>query len=62
MAKENTTIRIKPEPKTQKTAFFKTTDMDLNAVTYAAMDNAEKGEDMYGSYDSVSDLMEALNA
>ena len=45
-----------------KTAFFKTTDMDLNAVTYAAMDNAEKGEDMYGPYDSVSDLMEALNS
>ena len=36
--------------------------MDLNAVTYAAMDNAEKGEDMYGPYDSVSDLMKALNS
>ena len=33
-----------------------------NAVTLAAMDNAEKGEDLYGPYDSVSDLMEALNA
>ena len=33
-----------------------------NAVTLAAMDVAEKGEDLYGPYDSVSDLMKALNA
>ena len=33
-----------------------------NAVTLAAMDASEKGEDLYGPYDSVSDLMEALNA
>ena len=33
-----------------------------NAVTYAAMEAAEKGEDMYGPFDSVADLMEALNA
>ena len=33
-----------------------------NAVTLAAMDSAEKGEDLYGPYDSVADLMEALNA
>ena len=33
-----------------------------NAVTLAAMDAAEKGEDLYGPYESVSDLMEALNA
>ena len=33
-----------------------------NAVTLAAMDAAEKGEDLYGPYDSVSDLMKALNA
>jgi DNA-damage-inducible protein J len=33
-----------------------------NAVTLAAMDAAEKEEDMYGPFDSVSDLMEALNA
>jgi len=26
------------------------------------MDAAEKGEDLYGPFDSVSDLMEALNA
>lgn len=33
-----------------------------NAVTLAAMDASEKGEDMYGPFDSVSALMEALNA
>ena len=33
-----------------------------NAVTLAAMDASEKGEDLYGPYDSISDLMEALNA
>ena len=29
-----------------------------NAVTYAAMEAAEKGEDMYGPFDSAADLMD----
>jgi DNA-damage-inducible protein J len=33
-----------------------------NAVTLAAMDAAEQGEDLHGPFDSVEDLMEALNA
>ena len=33
-----------------------------NAVTLAAMDSAQHGEDMHGPYDSVEALMEALNA
>ena len=33
-----------------------------NAVTIAAMDASEKGEDIYGPYDSITSLMEALNA
>ena len=33
-----------------------------NEVTYAAMEAAIKGEDVYGPFDSVSSLMEALNA
>ncbi len=33
-----------------------------NEVTYAAMAAAEKDEDMYGPFDSVAELMEALNA
>jgi len=31
-------------------------------ITAAAIKEAEKGENMYGPYDSVDDLMEALNA
>ena len=41
---------------------FKVSRNVPNAVTLAAMDASEKGEDLYGPYDSVSDLMEALNA
>ena len=33
-----------------------------NEVTLAAMDAAEHDEDMYGPFDSVEELMEALNA
>lgn len=33
-----------------------------NETTYAAMEAADREEDMYGPFDSVSDLMEALNA
>lgn len=33
-----------------------------NELTYATMDAAEKDEDMYGPFDNVSSLMEALNA
>ena len=33
-----------------------------NEITYAAMDAAERDEDIYGPFNSVSDLMEALNA
>jgi DNA-damage-inducible protein J len=33
-----------------------------NEVTIAAMDAAEKDEDIYGPFNSVDDLMEALNA
>ena len=41
---------------------FQVTKNVPNAVTLAAMDVAEKGEDLYGPFDNVSDLMEALNA
>lgn len=37
-------------------------DMEPNEVTYAAMEAAEKGEDLHGPFDSVTALMEALNA
>ena len=41
---------------------FQVTKNVPNAVTLAAMDASENGEDLYGPYDSVFDLMEALNA
>ncbi|HIV15189.1 MAG TPA: type II toxin-antitoxin system RelB/DinJ family antitoxin [Candidatus Avisuccinivibrio pullicola] len=33
-----------------------------NSVTYAAMEAAEKNEDMHGPYNSIREMMEALNA
>lgn len=33
-----------------------------NETTYEAMEKAENNEDLYGPFESVSDLMEALNA
>lgn len=33
-----------------------------NKTTYAAMKTAENDEDLYGPFDSVEDMMEALNA
>lgn len=33
-----------------------------NAITLTAMEAAENDEDMYGPFDSVASLMEALNA
>lgn len=33
-----------------------------NEVTLAAMDAAEKGDDLYGPFESVSDLTDALDA
>lgn len=33
-----------------------------NKITYEALERTEQGEDMYGPFDSVESLMEALNA
>lgn len=33
-----------------------------NQTTYAAMETAEKDEDIYGPFDNIDDLMEALDA
>ena len=40
----------------EKTFPFTITREEPNEVTLAAMDSAEKGEDVYGPFDSVSDL------
>lgn len=41
---------------------FEITTEVPNNVTMAAMESAEEGKDVYGPYDSVESLMEALNA
>ena len=41
---------------------FQVTKNIPNAVTLAAMDSSDKGDDLYGPYNKISDLMEALNA
>lgn len=45
----------------QRIPFELTTEIP-NAATRAALDNVEKGKDLYGPFDSVDALMEALNA
>ena len=45
----------------QRIPFELTTELP-NSVTLAAMEAAEKREDVYGPFDSVDELMEALNA
>ena len=45
----------------QRIPFELTTEVP-NSVTLAAMDSAEKKDDVYGPFDSVDELMEALNA
>ena len=35
---------------------------EANEITYRALESAEKDEDMQGPFDSVHDLMKALNA
>ena len=32
-----------------------------NETTYAAIETSEKGEDIHGPFDSISELIEALN-
>lgn len=45
----------------QRIPFELTTEIP-NATTRAALDNVEKVKDIYGPFDSVDALMEALNA
>ena len=47
--------------KEQRIPFDITTEIP-NAKTAAAMEAAETGQDVYGPFDSVAELMEALNA
>ena len=45
----------------QRIPFELTTEVP-NSTTLAAMDSAEKRTDVYGPFDSIDSLMEALNA
>ena len=65
--KGNMTLRIEPELKKQAADLFQSLPFEVrldepNETTYAAMKAAENDEDMYGPFDSVADMMEALNA
>ena len=55
------TIFLRQSVREQQLPFAVTTHIP-NAATLAAMDAAENDEDVYGPFDSVADLMEALNA
>ena len=67
MAKEDMTIRMEPELKEQVATLLKTTgpfDVESdepNETTYATIEAANQDEDMYGPFDTVSEMMEALN-
>ena len=39
-----------------------TSRIEPNEITYADMEAAENDEDMHGPFDSVADMMDALNA
>lgn len=50
--KENRTLQVDPD------LIYD----EPNSLTYAIMESSERGEDIYGPFDSVAGLMEALNA
>ena len=53
---------IENQPKTHEQYLVEISKNTPNAVTLAAMDAAENDKDIYGPFDDVSALMEALNA
>ena len=72
-SKGNMTLRIEPELKAQAAELFYRqalrcrglpfeVRLDPNEETYAAMEVAENDKDLEGPFDSVSELIEALNA
>ncbi len=54
-------IFLRQSVREQQIPFFITKNVP-NSVTMAAMDDAENGNALYGPYDNMADLMEALNA
>lgn len=51
-----------PDPEFKKAWDESRTEYEPNATTCKAMEAAEKDKDISGPFDSVTDLMEALNA
>ena len=65
----NVTFRVDEDVKKQADALFADLGMSLSTAfniflrhTLAALEAAKKGEDLHGPYDTVAELMEALNA
>lgn len=55
-------VFLRQSMRSGKIPFEITVNREPNEVTYAAMDDAENNRDMHGSYNSVDELMEDLNA
>lgn len=53
---------IENQPKTHEQYLVEINKNTPNVVTLAAMDAAENDKDIYGPFDDVESLMEALNA
>lgn len=53
---------IENQPKTHEQYLVEINKNTPNAVTLAAMDAAENDKDIYGPFDDVESLKEALNA
>ena len=74
MTKSNLTIRIEPTLKKEASELFQTLGLDLSTATgmfyiqalrchgLPFMKDAENDKHMSGPYDSIDDLMEALDA
>ncbi len=56
------TVFAKKVGRERRIPFEITAYNESNSVTYAAMEAAENANDIYGPFNSVSELMEALNA
>ncbi len=54
-------IFLRQSIRTKSIPFEITADVPNN-ITLSAMESAESGSDVYGPFDNVDDLMEALNA
>ena len=61
-SKSNMTLRIEPELKEQAAALFKSLGLDLSTATGIFYRQALRYHGLYGPFNSVAEMMEALNA